>query len=1722
MATEFNGQSLQEGKKTFHSITTDNDSFNTAGMSLFSTDDIYGKFIKTTEKGSTCRIFTDTEDVTAAITDQRPAALRAATHLMVGSAFEDDPKMMIWDKVAKQYVEEAWGWGSDLFLTIFLAEREKGMEDEERTKILGEASNYTVIETAAYIAKQYNLGEYAIVGGESPEERAAKLEKSNFVKFVQTSLSGCISWSAPFQFVFNGDAPEPGGNTPTVCIVESTAKFEFRIFDNISPKRDKRKLVFSGKPTFSFIPSTPWGTNFAGGVPTNGSPGALPPLRAGGENNSKNHASAQLDVSFNPNTGKAEAGTHQVLAKMITPLSKVKINAFPAIGAIDEIEGEEFQEGGLYQTGYWASGYAIPLSVHNSNPDQFGPTMGGDCDNPNKKERLLVINRSQKSFPVGRIVMLQRIDDEWIPLDFGDDDEDFLPLSVGKWGFQYLIADNDSYFKDDRHYYEEQYQAELSSSVTSMHYEAMFRMNFYSTIVDAMNQTVNVENFIDSENLGTINLEDKTVTPRVEDCDQQQPEEEVTAGTEAYRIEALNGVYTRILVKEPSSNPTEPQPNVCYEPSDDCAIPATIDAIIAGGEDGAAWIEARMYEDGAYFGPENPPPLSENWTPPGLDSNGRPFESRPRVHHEQYTGKWSLNREPGFSNLSSNNYPNKVYEKTEGREICNHLGECHTTYPFGARKRDSNGQVVPRGAFSPTKNLYMCTFMCSEKQKQTKWAGGLPVNIRTVCVDAGYHPAAVISFLEALKRKFSEICTAEAALAPQIVHYHYEKANLTKRFVGSRRYLNVTSFDMLSSHWNGHNAADWLGKTNPSVDVDGGVLEDPSNLMFEEFNPFWGAVFTDGYTEKSVTDFMAKRGGDTYIRKACSNHGTSLVDGAGGFFGRSYLSHGGGTPPTQDNLTSYARTYEGGPLSLDRIHSLGDINFCNLPADIGTNASPSGTHGTPITDFHRMINLVNVVTPGTGYKPFRSDETPTAEEAINTIDWGNGAGSEHPPLAMGVKKYFARKHYNIAGHKFSIPDRHTWVYDMYASYTSPADENGNELGVGDVTLYSFDSHYDLEPLSKGNITFMPLTAEWIGAFDSHDEIYAQHGMRASDEPFHGAALAQHPGDSTVWGGLSLPVGYPNSKTIGAGWYWNDNEAKSSQMDNMTIKRLSHYPLDSLYSTTPVNDKGIMVNGTHSTDNGSPATFPGADYAAFWSGLGGRRGDPIFRIGRHNMYIATEIMDMIETGDGTSTGLTTQEDIEFMETENEGGILYPPVVYTYNPSTPDDGPTHQDHRTVYSHGLYLPKRADGLKTLESHKVILEPGFPFDGYVRHRTDDYSILAPVNAWQFDSADCVGIITAKCSITTGASTLILDTVDTRGLPAVKLTVDGDDIGQWGGVGSNISSMGGAHLFARAFEAWPDDQTLFDSRYFAVMHFNAGELLTPPPNEEFTYQSKEYTRNVKDTDVDFRVPTRWGEGLDASTWEMVGTGIAIYSNSSWLAPLSLSRVNTVRRGMLLPFTYVVPTVGIAKEGIFMGYNLNGDPEKGAGFVIGDRLTFSGGVGINGQIRVTEVDIAGGILDWELINAGQDYIAADFMTDNWHEDHARQNDQDFKTPVLIAQPDEGVFGKGAFIVATKGVTTLKETTDKAPQTGQNAPVRVTTAVPKDYKDGVPREEDKASSLALSLIGADGANNRSYDVFLHYHNDITSVLSHNHYKTAGRNVLDGNSRVQFLRLSINTR
>lgn len=223
----------------------------------------------------------------------------------------------------------------------------------------------------------------------------------------------------------------------------------------------------------------------------------------------------------------------------------------------------------------------------------------------------------------------------------------------------------------------------------------------------------------------------------------------------------------------------------------------------------------------------------------------------------------------------------------------------------------------------------------------------------------------------------------------------------------SRRYVQSSSFDQLSTNMGGNNTnGNVFGRTNYSVNTDpvGQVPAEKSS----EIPLFWGAVFRDGFAS-------------TKTRNLLSTPPTSKAYGITGFFGdNGTIDVDGGTNLLDDE-------------KLHMFNDTKDFALSQLPADVGTNASPSGEYGSPI-------------------------------ESISLLS--------KKELAYNYDMFSTYKHY------LNDKERYSWL---------GVDETVGEadINLGDNTYASIKGVYDLKPNDGTAISFIPLSFAMAGNADQN-------------------------------------------------------------------------------------------------------------------------------------------------------------------------------------------------------------------------------------------------------------------------------------------------------------------------------------------------------------------------------------------------------------------------------------------------------------------------------------------------------------------------------------------------------------------------------------------------------------------------------------------------------------
>ena len=206
----------------------------------------------------------------------------------------------------------------------------------------------------------------------------------------------------------------------------------------------------------------------------------------------------------------------------------------------------------------------------------------------------------------------------------------------------------------------------------------------------------------------------------------------------------------------------------------------------------------------------------------------------------------------------------------------------------------------------------------------------------------------------------------------------------------------------------------------------------------------------------------------------------------------------------------------------------------------------------------------------------------------------------------------------------------------------------------------------------------------------------------------------------------------------------------------------------------------------------------------------------------------------------------------------------------------------------------------------------------------------FAPNDVWQGMGSDgpaTIGITSAKCTVKVRGYEIAIKSTLTAGVP--RQVPRGYQ--RWGSSSDLQTDFGTTAGYAKVYDAWPEEQTIFDPRYFAVMHFNDGLLLSAASGKFVgdanqndvskmdTYDDMWRWVDHEETSVDYRIPTVSGAPGD-TTAVAVPNGADIFAGvlnagkdlqyairvkSEWM-------ISTTRRGMLLPFKWRKKTIRLA------------------------------------------------------------------------------------------------------------------------------------------------------------------------------------------------------------------
>ena len=288
------------------------------------------------------------------------------------------------------------------------------------------------------------------------------------IKNIQSSYSGCITFRPSF--------------TATVGTTSQTRTPLVRLYLKSKNNSDKsRTLGLNNPPIISAVPKRPTGASY-GWQGTQDKPvGVYQKPSEGGNSNPANTVAAQLRLTYNSSIGEWESGTQQMLARLLTDIDPAPLKPIP--DDIDDVSPEDFYTSGSdYDFSQFTVGKALPISLENANPHKCGPNMTAIANGENKKEKIQVVNRSPRSYKKGDVVMCSHIDGEWIiqGFDAGTVTTPQAGIKIGKWSFTKLLANADTFFKDDRCFTSGGTQAQYNSNISPDRYETLCRKKFYA------------------------------------------------------------------------------------------------------------------------------------------------------------------------------------------------------------------------------------------------------------------------------------------------------------------------------------------------------------------------------------------------------------------------------------------------------------------------------------------------------------------------------------------------------------------------------------------------------------------------------------------------------------------------------------------------------------------------------------------------------------------------------------------------------------------------------------------------------------------------------------------------------------------------------------------------------------------------------------------------------------------------------------------------------------------------------------------------------------------------------------------------------------------------------------------------------------------------------------------------------------------------------------------
>ncbi len=204
---------------------------------------------------------------------------------------------------------------------------------------------------------------------------------------INNSLSGCINFDLAGYSIL--------GQSST-CVVS--------LFLQSMGDGNSRGVAFQ-PPVVAGVGMTATGKQHAFNLSENLGPGAFSAPDVGGIKNPNNTVAGPLKMHFNRGTGEWESGTTQTYCKVLDDIPGVSLSDLPL--NVDNVGNESLKTP-------FTTGMAMVMSTEKGNPHLCVPCSMG-CDT-SEKEKIILVNRSPRSYVRGEICLASQINGDWVPV----------------------------------------------------------------------------------------------------------------------------------------------------------------------------------------------------------------------------------------------------------------------------------------------------------------------------------------------------------------------------------------------------------------------------------------------------------------------------------------------------------------------------------------------------------------------------------------------------------------------------------------------------------------------------------------------------------------------------------------------------------------------------------------------------------------------------------------------------------------------------------------------------------------------------------------------------------------------------------------------------------------------------------------------------------------------------------------------------------------------------------------------------------------------------------------------------------------------------------------------------------------------------------------------------------------------------------------------------------